>query len=241
MLNSLTRTLMFVYSFQVSKTTTRRIFLKLSMKPDDSSIGDETLQAFFRSCAGSAIPEDAAAKFANCYMEKLLALIQRNIADRFQARFDADDVVQSVLNSWFQGVRRRSIHPTSSTEIWPLISVMALNKVRNRIRFNQAHIRDVRRSGGDNEILESVPSPTPDEAFAFEDMLQAISAALQDDSREVLRLILEGCSVAEIADQLKISTRTVARRKKDIRKQILKHLPEELRGVAEQLAAEDDE
>ena len=118
---------------------------------------------------------------------------------------------------------------------------MALNKVRNRIRFNQAHIRDVRRSGGDNEILESVPSPTPDEAFAFEDMLQAISAALQDDSREVLRLILEGCSVAEIADQLKISTRTVARRKKDIRKQILNHLPEELRGVAEQLAAEDDE
>ena len=210
------------------------------MKLDDSSIGDATLLALFRSVNGSDIREDAAAEFANRYMEKLVSLIQKNIAERFQARFDAEDVAQSVLNSWFAGVKKRTIHPTSSTEIWPLISVMALNKVRNRVRFNQAGIRDVRRSEGNDVLSQSIPDPTPAEALEFQDMLESVSAALPEDSRSVLRLILEGHSVAEIADKLQMSTKTVGRRKKDIRNQILNHLPEELRDVAERLAIDEE-
>lgn len=212
------------------------------MSLDDSSIGDATLLALFRSVTGTEIREDAAAKFTNRYLEKLVSLIQRNIAGRFQARFDAEDVAQSVLKSWFQGVRKRTIHPTCSTEIWPLISVMALNKVRNRVRFNEAGIRDVRRSEGNEELLEGVPDPTPEEAVAFEDMLQGISSALSDEVRSVLQLILEGYSVVEIAENLNVSTKTVSRRKSAIRREILKQLPDELRGVAERLAEgeEDD-
>lgn len=210
------------------------------MKLDDSSIGDATLLALFRSVNGSDIREDAAAEFANRYMEKLVSLIQMNIAERFQARFDAEDVAQSVLNSWFAGVKKRTIHPTSSTEIWPLISVMALNKVRNRVRFNQAGIRDVRRSEGNDVLFETIPDPTPTEALEFQDMLESVSKALSEDSRSVLRLILEGHSVAEIADKLQMSTKTVGRRKKDIRSQILNHLPEELRDVAERLAIDEE-
>lgn len=173
-------------------------------------------------------------------MEKLVSLIQKNIAARFQPRFDAEDVAQSVLNSWFEGVRRRSIHPTSGTEIWPLISVMALNKVRNRIRFHQAERRSVQRSEDGEVYAEEMPDPTSHDAVEFADMLNAISSSLNEDSREVLRLILEGHSVAEISDKLQMSTKTVSRRKKDIRKQILSHLPDDLRVVAEQLASEDE-
>ncbi len=119
---------------------------------------------------------------------------------------------------------------------------MALNKVRNRVRFNEAGIRDVRRSEGNEELLEGVPDPTPEEAVAFEDMLQGISSALSDEVRSVLQLILEGYSVVEIAENLNVSTKTVSRRKSAIRREILKQLPDELRGVAERLAEgeEDD-
>lgn len=210
------------------------------MTLNNSSLGDATLLALVRSCAGSEVSEDAAAQFAHRYMEKLLSLIQRNIAARFQPRFDAEDVAQSVLNSWFEGVRRRSIHPTSSTEIWPLISVLALNKVRNRIRFHQAKIRDIRQTEESDGYPDTVPDPTPDEAVIFEDLLQAVSVALSDDGRNVLRLILEGYSVTEIAEKLCISTKTVARRKAEIRKHVLSHLPEELLAVAEQFTSETE-
>lgn len=208
---------------------------------NDSTIGDATLVAMFRSCSGAEIRQEAAAKFADRYMEKLVSLIQRNLAGRFQARFDADDVAQSVMNSWFEGVRKRSIHPTSSSDIWPLISVMALNKVRNRIRFHEAAIRDVRRTEGGDEIFNGIPEPTPDEAVAFEDLLNTVSNALDEQSREVLRMILEGHSVTEIAEQLQVSTKTISRRKMAIREQILKHLPEDMQLVVQQLIEESQE
>ena len=214
--------------------------VKPSMNIEDSSIGDATLLALFRSCTGSEFRQDAAAKFAARYMEKLVSLIQRNIAARFQPRFDAEDVAQSVLQSWFAGVRRRSIHPTSGTEIWPLISVMALNKVRNRIRFHQAERRSVQRSEDGEVSAAEMPDPTTHDATEFEDMLHSIGSSLDEDGRAVLHLILEGYSVAEIAEKLQISTKTVTRRKKEIRRQILSHLPDELRLVAEQLASADE-
>lgn len=197
------------------------------------SAGDLTLVALFRSCTGEEVKQDAAGKFADRYMEKLVSLIQRNISGRFQSRFDAEDVAQSVMRSWFEGVRKRKIHPTSSSEIWPLISVMALNKVRNRIRFNQAGRRDVRQSEAGDEIFDQIPEPTPDDVVAFEDMLQVISDSLDEQSREVLQLILEGYSVTEISERLEVSTKTIQRRKKTIREQILKHLPDDLRAIAE--------
>jgi len=200
------------------------------------SAGDLTLVALFRSCTGEEVKQDAAGKFADRYMEKLVSLIQRNISGRFQSRFDAEDVAQSVMRSWFEGVRKRKIHPTSSSEIWPLISVMALNKVRNRIRFNQAGRRDVRQSEAGDEISDQIPEPTPDDVVAFEDMLQVISDSLDEQSREVLQLILEGYSVTEISERLEVSTKTIQRRKKTIREQILKHLPDDLRAIAESFA-----
>jgi len=200
------------------------------------SAGDLTLVALFRSCTGEEVKQDAAGKFADRYMEKLVSLIQRNISGRFQSRFDAEDVAQSVMRSWFEGVRKRKIHPTSSSEIWPLISVMALNKVRNRIRFNQAGRRDVRQSEAGDEIFDQIPEPTPDDVVAFEDMLQVISDSLDEQSREVLQLILEGYSVTEISERLEVSTKTIQRRKKTIREQILKHLPDDLRAIAESFA-----
>ena len=211
------------------------------MSDSASSVGDATLVALFRSCSGEEIKQDAARQFAERYMEKLVSLIERNISGRFQARFDAEDVAQSVMRSWFEGVKKRKIHPTSSSEIWPLISVMALNKVRNRIRFNQAGIRDVRKSDGGEEVFDGIPEPGPEDAIDFEDTLQTICTALDEQSREVLRLILEGYSVAEISDRLKVSTKTIKRRKDVIRDQILMHLPKELRSIAQSFSDESDE
>ena len=211
------------------------------MSDSASSVGDATLVALFRSCSGEEIKQDAARQFAERYMEKLVSLIERNISGRFQARFDAEDVAQSVMRSWFEGVKKRKIHPTSSSEIWPLISVMALNKVRNQIRYNLAKIRDVQKSVDGEQIFDAVPVPNHEDGVVFEDLLASISNALDEQTREVLRLILEGYSVAEISDRLKVSTKTIQRRKGSIRGQILLNLPEELRSIAQSFSDESEE
>jgi RNA polymerase sigma factor (sigma-70 family) len=166
-------------------------------------------------------------------MDKLLSLVQRKVSGRLGSRFDAEDVVQSVMNSWFDGIRERRIHPTSGSEIWPLIAAIALNKVRSRIRSALTHKNDVFRNEAAGDLVNTLPEPTPEDAVEFADLLEAISRNVDEKSIQVLRLILEGYSVTEISDLIKVSTKTVQRRKQNLRREILKHLPEDLRSVVE--------
>lgn len=198
-----------------------------------SSAGDATLMELFRCSADHQIQQDAAQQFVGRYMDKLLSLVQRKVSGRLGSRFDAEDVVQSVMNSWFDGIRKRRIHPTSGSEIWPLIAAIALNKVRSRIRSALTHKNDVFRNEAAGDLVNTLPEPTPEDAVEFADLLEAISRNVDEKSIQVLRLILEGYSVTDISDLIKVSTKTVQRRKQNLRREILKHLPEDLRSVVE--------
>ena len=198
-----------------------------------SSAGDATLMELFRCSADQQVQQDAAQQFVGRYMDKLLSLVQRKVSGRLGSRFDAEDVVQSVMNSWFDGIRKRRIHPTSGSEIWPLIAAIALNKVRSRIRSALTHKNDVFRNEAAGDLVNTLPEPTSEDEVEFADLLEAISRNVDEKSIQVLRLILYGYSVTEISDLIKVSTKTVQRRKQTLRREILKHLPEDLRSVVE--------
>jgi RNA polymerase sigma factor (sigma-70 family) len=198
-----------------------------------SSAGDATLMELFRCSADHQVQQDAAQRFAGRYMEKLLSLVQRNISGRFASRFDPEDVVQSVMNSWFDGVRQRRIHPSAGSEVWPLIAAIALNKVRNRIRSAFTDKNDIFRNEIAGDLIHTIPEPGDGDAVEFEDTLVAICRNVDAKTSQVLRLILAGYSLSEISDLMKVSTKTIQSRKKDLQREILKHLPEDLRSVAE--------
>ena len=69
------------------------------MTADSSEPGDKTL--LLRWKGGQ---QDAAEEFHRRYVEKLLSLIQKNIARRFSSRFEPADVIQSVMLSFFGAV-----------------------------------------------------------------------------------------------------------------------------------------
>jgi RNA polymerase sigma factor (sigma-70 family) len=206
-----------------------------------SSAGDATLMSLFRCSADRLVQQDAAQEFVERYKQKLMSLVQRNVSGRFGSRFDAEDVVQSVMNSWFDGIRKRRIHPTSASEFWPLIAAIALNKVRNRIRTSLTHKNDIFRNEAAGDLVNRLPEPTSEDAVEFEDMLEAICRNVDEKAIQILRLILEGYSVAEISDRIKVSTKTVQRRKKQLRKDILRHLPEDLRLVVESFSDDSED
>jgi RNA polymerase sigma factor (sigma-70 family) len=199
---------------------------------EDSSVGDFTLVALYRSCGLTDISEEVATKFTQRYLEKLVSLIGANMSARLQSQFDAEDVAQSVLNSWFQGIRRRSIQPQSSAEIWSLISVIALNKIRNRVRAFRAKKREGSRGRESVEIIDSFPEPEPADVIEIEDFLAALNQRLSPRNQQVLQLTLEGRSVREIAESLGVVTRTIQRCRDELRKESLALLPEDLRETA---------
>jgi RNA polymerase sigma factor (sigma-70 family) len=208
------------------------------MKHDGEEPGDLTLISLFVAGEEESLRQRAATVFANRYLQKLTALIEQNLDSRLGNVFSAEDVANSALGSWFQGVRKRQLKPADTDEIWPLISVIALNKVRTRVRFHHAQRRDARREAEGYDDFEEVTNPTVEEAVEFRDSMAAVASRLSPQANEVFQLVLQGYSVAEIADRLDVVTRTIRRRKLEIRQQLILVLPEAARTL---LSSDDQE
>ncbi len=177
------------------------------------SPGDLTLIALFRSQGNHDVSEEAAAEFCTRYMEKLLSLVERNLASRFNPRIDPSDLVQSIFRSWFSGARQGRIHPSSKDEVWKLLSVVALNKVRNKVKFHDAKQREISRTVSEDGVFGSMPEPTAEDAVDFMDLVEVVGSRLDDMSRKTLEMILEGRSVEDIASNLGRTTKSVRRYK----------------------------
>jgi RNA polymerase sigma-70 factor (ECF subfamily) len=112
---------------------------------------------------------------------------------------DADDIVQSVFCAFFEAARRGLYDVPDGEDLWRLILVIALNKVRAKRVFHRAAKRDVRLTAP-ADCLQSQWQPDDDLParllrIAFEDALEQ----LDDPQRKMVDLLLEGHEVAEIA------------------------------------------
>lgn len=183
---------------------------------DDDWPSDVSLLRQFAEGNGEDISEEAASEFCARYMAKLMSLVQRNLAGRFAARVDAEDIVQSVLRTWFRRTQAGNLAPASTAEVWKLLSVIALCKVRNKVKFHDAQRRAVARTQGDSEVLGAVPDPTDQDAIEFLDTVRAAGQKMDPMARRTLELILEDRSVEEIAAELGRTTKSVQRYKKQI-------------------------
>lgn len=178
--------------------------------------GDVTLVSILQSEGKETVSEEAAQQFFDRYMQKLVSLVQRNLASRYSTRLDPEDVVQSVFRSWFNDAKEGKITAATESEIWKLLSVIALNKVRNKIKFHDAQRRSVVRTSDNADAIAAVPEPTERDAEDFLDIVETVGQKLDDKARRTLELLLEGYSVTEIADELGRTTKSISRYKKQI-------------------------
>jgi RNA polymerase sigma-70 factor, ECF subfamily len=157
--------------------------------------------------------EDAAATALYLrYASRLRALAREYCSPSFAGRFDADDVVQSVFRAFFQGALRRAYTVPPSGELWGLLMVLALNKIRNLISHHRAGKRAVHHTTSLPD-LESHPALAADDSAAA--LLRLVMdenlAGLPESNRAIIRLRIDGYAVAEIAQQTGRSRRTVER------------------------------
>jgi RNA polymerase sigma factor (sigma-70 family) len=124
------------------------------------------------------------------------------------------------VRGWRQSSPRASIRKISSYR--RLLVEVTLHKLYRRAAHHLAQRRSVRREqSGAGLVIDDTfrdKQPTPDEATAAADELEAVLAALSAEARSIVELRLQGFEHQEIAERLNCSERTVRRRLNEARR-----------------------
>jgi RNA polymerase sigma-70 factor (ECF subfamily) len=156
------------------------------------------------------------------YSGRISALVRANLSRGLSRRVDADDIVQSVFRRLFQAASQGHYALPSGEELWDLLVVMTLNRLRSEETFHRAGKRDLRLTVGLDVGLEPGPDEEPGGAL-YTFLAIAVDEAigrLPEHYRQVVRLRMEGYEVAEIAGRTSRSKRTVERMLHEVRERL---------------------
>lgn len=161
----------------------------------------------------------AASALFERYATRVHRLARSRCTTNYAARFDADDIVQSVFRSFFHGVRGEHYHVPANGELWGLLLVLALNKIRGQVDFHRAAKRSVLRTmPGD---MYDLPPVADEQSSGFmRVVIDDLMLDLPESNREIVHLRIEGFDLKEIAERCGRSRRTVERVLQEFRKRL---------------------
>ena len=165
--------------------------------------------------------QDAATQLYLRYAAQLRALARAQFSAELARRLDVDDIVQSVFGSFFRRASEGCYDVPAGEELWKLLLVIALHKIRDQGSYHRAAKRDVRRTTGGETLEKTVAGPESEGEYAFlEAVVHDALEKLQPLHRQVAELRMEGYEVAEIARLVQRSKRTVERVLQEVRGQL---------------------
>ena len=148
------------------------------------------------------------------YAGRLHALAAAQRAPCLAARFDPEDIVQSVFRTFFRRAAQGDYDVPEGEEIWKLLLVIALNKIRAVGAFHRAARRDVRATAAGPAYEQAIGAEPGRDETALAVLRLVIDEALEGlppGHRPIVELRVEGYEVAEIAARVRRSKRTVER------------------------------
>jgi RNA polymerase sigma-70 factor, ECF subfamily len=186
------------------------------MAEDESS--DRSLLRRFRH--GQA---DAPTQLYLRYADRLQALAARQTSPELGRRLDPEDIVQTVFRTFFRRVAEDDYDVPDGEEIWKLLLVIALNKIRDAATYHRAAKRDVRRtsSGEANELAIQTTAGKDEASLAV--LRMVVEEALKDlpeSHRRMIELRIDGHEVLEISRDVGRSKRSVERALQDFRRRM---------------------
>lgn len=163
---------------------------------------------------------DASTELYLRYAQRLTAVAASQTSSDLAQRVDPEDIVQSVFRTFFRRATLGQYAVPEGEELWKLLLVIALNKIRAAGAFHRADKRDVKRTSGGEAYEHALQSqPTCDETalsllrMVIDDLLQD----LPESHRKIIELRIEGHEVNEIATVVQRSKRSVERELQDFR------------------------
>lgn len=162
---------------------------------------------------------DAAAQLLERYARRLRAIAVGRIGMKLRAKLDPDDVVQSVLASFFGNLQAGQYDLDSSRNLRGLLAIMVARKcARYAERYSAARRNIARECSLSNSASEPSAADRladrrllPDQAAMLADALEHCMSMFDSTDRQIIELILLGHSTEEIGLQVNCSQRTVQR------------------------------
>ncbi len=159
--------------------------------------------------------ESAATELHQRYSQRLVALASARIGEKLRRRIDPEDIVQSVFRTFFRRADQWKLQSDRGGAIWHLLVRITLNKIYSKGEFHSAQQRDVGvevpLDHSDFHPALMAHDPTPSEAAALAELLEATFASLDDSASEILELAIQGYTASEIAARANCSRWTVRR------------------------------
>ncbi|MCA9078179.1 MAG: hypothetical protein KDA93_24330 [Planctomycetaceae bacterium] len=176
--------------------------------------------------------EAAAEVIFDRYVDRLIALAGSRMNKKLQRRVAPDDVVQSVMNSFFNRVRDGRFELEESGDLWRLLAAITIKKVLGKVEFHQAQKRTIDAEASMTANLNSIGltpeaiarEPSGSEVIAVTEELSRVIDCLQPIHRQMLELRLTGHDTSEIAEQTGRSERTVRRVLEGVRNDLAERL-----------------
>lgn len=167
--------------------------------------------------------QDAATQLYARYVSRLRALAEAKCSASLSRRMDAEDIVQSVFRLFFQGVRQGFYDVPAGEDLWKLLLVMALNKIRAKGAYHRAAKRDVRLTASVDPADAAMENQLKHEHNPQVFMEVAVKEALDHldpRQREMVELRVQGHEITEIAEKTGRSKRTVERNLQEVRNKL---------------------
>ena len=157
----------------------------------------------------------AAAELFQRYWKRLCGLAEAYMAPRLKRRVGADDVVQSVFQSFFRRTEQGEYAIDDSGALWNLLATITLNKLRKNGEYHTAGKRNIAAEAGadaaDCYLDVIVAEPSPEHAAILADELHAALGGLPERDQEIVQLCLDGYSTPDIATKVNCSRHTARR------------------------------
>ena len=168
--------------------------------------------------------DEAASELYRRYAPRLFALAKKRWPAVLGGRLDPDDIIQSVFRTFFDHSREGLYHVAESGDLWSLLAVIVVNKIRVQQTRQFAAKRDVRRTqGGDSAEWDEISAANDDSQMSL--IIDELLESLPSDHRRVIELRLEGHDVATVAETIGRSKRSVERLLHECRERMRNWLP----------------
>jgi RNA polymerase sigma-70 factor (ECF subfamily) len=173
--------------------------------------------------------QDAATALYLRYADHLRALAARQTSSTLAARVDPDDIVQSVFRTFFRRVGTSGYDVPAGDDLWRLFLVIALRKIRNAAAHHTAAKRDVRQTVSVRDASHQVESAGGDGTglAVLRMVIDETLARLPEGTRRIIELQVEGNEVADIANRVGRSKRSVERVLQQFRGELTRSLDED--------------
>jgi DNA-directed RNA polymerase specialized sigma24 family protein len=173
----------------------------------------------------------AASQVFDRFAQRLVALARSRLDQRLRPRLDPEDVLQSVLRTFFVRLADGRFSLRDWDGLWGLLVCITVRKCAKARERNRAAARDVQRESapaaggeGDDGCWEFLDrGPGPEEGALLEEALDATLRDLTELERQAVMLSLQGEPAADVARRLGCNPRKVYR--------VLDHVRQHLRRL----------